>query len=83
MYADRAIRIDGGESSRTAQAKMTKCFCMVELGRREEAIKIANTLPSIYSSRERVLAKISEGQEKARCIEVVLQYLDEIKEEFI
>lgn len=82
MYADRAVRIDSGESSRTAQAKMTKCFCMVELGRREEAIKIANTLPSMYSSRERVLAKISEGQEKARCIEVVLQYLDEIKEEF-
>ena len=82
MYADRAIRIDSGESSRTAQAKMTKCFCMVELGRRNEAIKIANTLPSMYSSRERVLAKISEGSEKARCVDTLMQYLDEIKEEF-
>lgn len=32
MYADRTIRLDGGETSRTAQAKMTKCFCMYDLG---------------------------------------------------
>ena len=59
MYADRAIRLDAGETGRTAQAKMTKCFCMVDLDRRVEAIKIANTLPSVYSSRERVFTTMT------------------------
>ncbi len=81
MYADRAIRLDAGETGRTAQAKMTKCFCMVDLGRQAEAIKIANNLPSMYSSRERVLAKISEGSDRERYVETVLQYLDEIRAE--
>lgn len=81
MYANRAIRLDSGESSRTAQAKMTKCYCMVEMGRKAEAIKIANTLPSMFSSRERVLAKISEGDEKKVFAETALTYIEELKEE--
>ena len=81
MYADRAIRLDGGETARTAQAKMTKCFCMVDLGRRAEAIKVANNLPSMYSSRERVLAKISEAADKAKYVEALLQNLDELRAE--
>ncbi len=81
MYADRTIRLDAGETSRTSQAKMTKCFCMVDLDRRVEAIKIANTLPSVYSSRERVLAKVSEGVERTKNIKIALQYLDELRTE--
>ena len=83
MYADRAIRLDAGETGRTAQAKMTKCFCMVDLGRQAEAIKIANNLPSMYTSRERVLAKISEGGERKAYLETALQYLEEIRKELI
>ncbi len=81
MYADRAIRLDGGETARTAQAKMTKCFCMVDLGRRAEAIKTANNLPSMYSSRERVLAKISEDADRAKYVEALLKNLDELRAE--
>ena len=81
MYADRAIKLDAGETSRTAQAKMTKCFCMADLGRQAEAIKIANTLPSMYSSRERVLAKISEGSDREKYVETARQYLDELRAE--
>ena len=81
MYADRVIRLDAGETSRTAQAKMTKCFCMVNLGRRAEAIKTANNLPSMYSSRERVLAKISEDADRAKYVEALLQNLDELRAE--
>lgn len=81
MYADRAIRLDGGETSRTAQAKMTKCFCMYDLGRKAEAIRIAGTLPSMYSSRERVLVKVTEGAERNDYIRLALQFLDEFHEE--
>lgn len=81
MYADRAIRLDCGETARTAQAKMTKCFCMVDLGRRAEAIKTANNLPSMYSSREIVLAKISEDADRAKYVEALLQNLDELRAE--
>lgn len=81
MYADRAIRLDGGETARTVQAKMTKCFCMYDLGRKAEAIRIADALPSMYSSRERVLVKVTEGAEKEDNIRQTLQFLDELHEE--
>lgn len=83
MYADRAIRLDAGETSRTAQAKMTKCYCMMDLGRKAEAVKVANSLPSLYSTRERVLALITDGTEKKTNIDTALQYLEEIKSEII
>lgn len=78
MYADRATRLDGGETSKTVQAKMTKCFCLVDLGRNEEAIKIANSLPSMYSSRERILAKITEGEKQQENIDIAIRYLQEL-----
>ncbi len=81
MYADRSIMLDGGETSKTAQAKMTKCYCMADLGRTSEAIKIAGTLPSLFSSRERVLALISDGSEQKSYAETALQFLEEIKTE--
>ena len=83
MYADRAIRLDGGETSRTAQAKMTKCYCMMDLGRKTEAIKVASSLPSLYSTRERVLALITDGTEKKSYADTALQYLEEIRNEII
>lgn len=83
MYADRVIRLDGGETSRTAQAKMTKCYCMMDLGRKAEAIKVANSLPSLYSTRERVLALITDGTEKKSYADTALQYLEEIRNEII
>jgi len=81
MYANRTIRLDGGETSRTAQAKMTKCFCMYDLGRKAEAIRIAGTLPSMHSSRERVLVKVTEGAERDDNIRQALQFLDELHDE--
>ena len=81
MYADRAITLDGGETSKTTQAKMTKCYCLAYLGRTSEAVKVADTLPSFFSSRERVLALISDGPEKKAYAETALQYLEEIKTE--
>ncbi len=83
MYADRSIRLDGGETSRTAQAKMTKCVCMYDLGRKAEAVRIAETLPSMYSSRERVLVKVIEGDERNDYIRLALQFLDELHDEIV
>lgn len=83
MYADHAIRLDGGETSRTAQAKMTKCFCMYDLGKKAEAVRIAETLPSMYSSRERVLVKVTEGDERNDYIRLALQFLDELHDEIV
>ena len=60
---------------------MTKCYCLYDLGRKNEAIKIANTLPSIYSSREGVLAKVTEGAERSDNIQKALQFLGELKDE--
>ena len=80
-YADRAVRLDGGETSVTAQARMTKCRCLLDLGQKKEAVRIAGALPSMYSSRERVLAKITEGAEQQAYVKTALQYLEELKEE--
>ncbi len=60
---------------------MTKCFCMYDLGRKAEAIRIAGTLPSMHSSRERVLIKVTEGAERNDYIRLALQFLDEFHEE--
>ena len=81
MYADRTITLDGGETSKTTQAKMTKCYCLADLGRTSEAVKVADTLPSFFSSRERVLALISDDPKKKAYAETALQYLEEIKTE--
>ena len=78
--ADRVISLDGGETGRTAQAKMTKCLCLKDLGRIKEAQALAESLPSLYSTREIVLARISEGDIKKERIKTAMQYLDELKE---
>lgn len=38
---EKVINLDQGESDRTAQAKMTMCFCLFDLKRYKEAEKIA------------------------------------------
>ena len=79
-WADRAISLDCGETGRTVQAKMTKCYCLMDLDRKQEARGIAASLPSIYSSREIVLARITSGDEQKQFIVSALQDLDELKD---
>ena len=80
-YADKAIFLDCGETGRTVQAKMTKCYCLMDLERRQEAMDIAASLPSLYSSREIVLAKLTSGKEQQKLISSALQDLAELKKE--
>lgn len=79
-WADRSIFLDCGETGRTVQAKMTKCYCLMDLGRQQEARDIADSLPSLYSAREIVLARIASGGEQQKLIESALQDLDNLKE---
>jgi hypothetical protein len=46
-------------------------------------VKVANSLPSLYTSRERVLVLISDGEEKKSYAETTIQYLEEIKAEIV
>ena len=78
-WADRTIFLDCGETGRTVQAKMSKCYCLMELDRRQEAMDIAESLPSLYSSREIVLSRITSGDEQQQFIQSALQDLDELK----
>ena len=80
-YADKAIFLDCGETGRTVQAKMTKCYCLMDLERRQEAMDIAASLPSLYSSREIVFAKLTSGKEQQKLISSALQDLAELKKE--
>ena len=73
--------LDCGETGRTVQAKMTKCYCLMDLERRQEAMDIAASLPSLYSSREIVLAKLTSGKEQQKLISSALQDLAELKKE--
>lgn len=82
-WADRTIFLDSGETGRTVQAKMAKCYCLMELERTQEAREIAASLPSLYSSREIVLAKITSGDEQQQFIQSALQDLDELKESLL
>ena len=79
VWADRGISLDCGETGRTVQAKMSKCYCLMDLDRRQEAREIAESLPSVYSSREIVLARITSGDEQQQFIQSALQDLDELK----
>lgn len=80
---EKVINLDQSESDRTAQAKMTMCFCLFDLKRYKEAEKIANTLPSIFSSRERVLCKISSGETQKNNCEYSKKCLNELLDELI
>lgn len=80
FWADKTIFLDCGETGRTVQAKMAKCYCLLDLDRRQEARDIAESLPSLYSSREIVLARITSGGEQQQFIQTALQDLDELKE---
>ena len=55
----------------------------VQTFKRKRWRNAANSLPSLYSTRERVLALITDGTEKKTNIDTALQYLEEIKSEII
>lgn len=77
----KVISLDQSETGRTAQAKMTICNCLYLLGRFGESEQLANTLPSIYSSREVTLAKISVGEKKKQNVETAKVFLKELLEQ--
>ena len=75
---EKVINLDQNETARTAQAKMEMCYCLFDLKRYKEAEKIAETLPSMYSSRERVLCKISTGKSLESNCEYAKKCLNEL-----
>ncbi|MBE5905692.1 MAG: helix-turn-helix domain-containing protein [Lachnospiraceae bacterium] len=79
--ADKTILLDQYETGRSIQAKMLQCYCLHELGRQKEAIKLANTLPSLFSSREVVLCRICDGVEREEAVRQANGYLKELLEE--
>lgn len=79
--ADKTILLDQYETGRSIQAKMLQCYCLHELGRQKEAIKFANTLPSLFSSREVVLCRICADGEKEEAVRQTKGYLSELLEE--
>lgn len=78
--SDKVVNLDQNETGRTIQAKMLKCYCLSMLERHKEAEKLASTLPSIFSSREIVLAKIGTGDKKNEYSRIAINYLNELVE---
>ena len=79
--ADKTILLDQYETGRSIQAKMLKCYCLHELGQQKDAVKLANTLPSLFSSREVVLCRICDGVEREKAVRQANGYLKELLEE--
>ena len=75
---EKVVSLDQSETGRTAQAKMTICNCLYGLGRFKEAEKLAASLPSVFSSREIVLARITTGEKKKECVETAKAFLEEL-----
>lgn len=78
--SDKVISLDQNETSRSAQAKMLKCYCLAMLERHKEAEILASSLPSMFSSREIVLANITQGDKKKEYIGQAKEYLNELLE---
>lgn len=78
---DKVMNLDQNETDKSTQAKMTKCFCLFDLGRFAEAEKVAKTLPSVYSSRERIMCKITSGEKHAENVQYARKVLAELMEE--
>ncbi len=81
MQADIVMKLDQNNTSRTAQAKMLKCYCMMELGNRTMALEIAGKLPSLFSSREVTLFRCADGEEKRRYAHCLESHLKELQAE--
>ncbi len=79
--AELVVRLDQNDGSRTAQAKMLKCYCLKEMGNRSMALEIAEKLPSIFSAREVALFRCADGQEKRQYAAVLENYLEELQRE--
>lgn len=78
---DKVMNLDQNETDKSAQAKMTKCFCLFDLNRIMEAEAVAKTLPSIYSCRERVMCKISSGENNKISVDYARKCYNELLEE--
>ena len=81
QQSDKTILLDQYETGCSVQAKMLKCYCLHELGQQKDAVKLANTLPSLFSSREVVLCRICDGKEKEEAVRQTKEYLNELLEE--
>lgn len=79
--AEIVIKLDNGNTSRTAQAKMCIAYCLRDLGLQEQAEEIATNMPSMFSSREVMLFRILSGEKKRAQAQQNLEYLKELEEE--
>lgn len=78
---DKVINLDQYETDKSTQAKMTKIFCLSDLNRTTEAIEIAKSLPSVYSCRERIMCKITSGDNNKTNVEYARKCFLELLEE--
>ncbi len=81
QQADHVLRLDRNDTSRTAQAKLLRCYCLKEMGNCEAAAQQAHKLPSLFSSREVALFRCTEGEEKRRYAAALDAYLVELRTE--
>ena len=58
----KAIALDKGESSVTVASKHHLCLAYRMLGKKEDAVNIAESMPSIWVSREIMLVKALDGE---------------------
>ena len=79
--AELVIKLDNGNTSRTAQAKMCIAYCLRDLGLQEPAEGIAINMPSLFSSREVMLFRILTGEKKKVQAQQNLEYLKELEQE--
>lgn len=81
--AETTIKLDNGNTSKSAQAKMCIGYCLRELGLAEQAEEIAQSMPSMFSSREVMLSRILDGNRKVEQAQQNLEYLKELEEEML
>lgn len=79
--AEVVMRLDQNNSSRTAQAKLLRCYCLKEMGEHKTAMEEAEGLPSLFSSREVALFRCAESSRKKEYANTLEKYLEELHSE--
>ncbi len=79
--AEAVMKLDQNNSSRTAQAKLLRCYCFMEMGHNKIAMEEAEGLPSLFSSREVALFRLAEGSRKKDYADTLEKYLEELHAE--
>lgn len=79
--AERVIKLDDGNTAKTAQARMCIAYCLHDLGMQEQAERIAESMPSMFSSREVMLFRILEGEKRKKQAQINLGFLKELEDE--